>query len=247
VKTFSASAVVSARGLGSSSLGISLAMILVGSVATAGCARDAKGPVSPASPVSLASSSEAGEVTTTSATVATAPRGRADALLGESALDPDGPTSAHVPARLISDAPALGARDEANAPIAPVARWSSRYPDAARMLAAWTREHEATSRELGRWAARNPEQMKTLVDWAITNESETVGAFFFGRSAFTDLRRIADGDRPAVDALVLWIRSARPAAKELAVHPTGLTFATNHEEQLAQARQARTEEPAAAH
>jgi hypothetical protein len=215
-------------------------MIFAGSLglATVGCARQAKEPVSPVSSVSspVSSAVSSTEVTTTSATVAAAPRGRATILATESSLDPDGPTSDQVPARLIPDAPALGIRAEATTTSAPIGRWSARYPDAARMLATWTREHEATARELGRWAARDPEQMKTLVDWAITNESETVGAFFYGRTAFTDLRRVADADRPALDALVLWIRSARPAAKELAAHPTGLAFATNHEEQLAQAR-----------
>jgi hypothetical protein len=229
VKTFSAAPqVLTVSWPLGRSLAAAVAFGAFGALAT-GCAHEARPAVSSSA------------VTTTSASVASGRGDRAETTLvlaNQASLDPDGPTSAH-PASVIPDARTSRAHSDE---IPPMGRWSSRYPDAARLLAAWESDHEGTARKLGSWAARNPEQMRTWVDWAITNQAETLGAFFFDRSTFGELRALADTDRPAVDALLAWIRSATPAAEELAAHPTGLTFAANHRDQLAQAR---AEEPVA--
>jgi hypothetical protein len=174
--------------------------------------------------------------TLTSTTVVAPPAGApvsySDADAGPS-LDPDGPTA--KPGTLtsfIADAPPLRADPVV---ISPLDRWSSRYPDAARLLAEWTEAHGSTASRLARWADRHPDHMATLVDWAITNVGDPLGALFINRVAWDDLRGIVDRDGPAVEDFILWTRRAPAAARELAAHPEGLAFAMTHEAQLARA------------
>ena len=214
---------MSCRSLRSSNSRVFLlpfALSALGAIGTAGCAHEARPAVS------------AGTVTTSAQVPAPGDTNVVDAT-GSPSLDPDGPTENRALPSRIADAPAPTPEPAA---IPAMTLWGSRYPDAARMLASWSREHDASARRLAQWADHNPEQMHTLVDWAITNQSESIGAFFFDRGTFTELRRVADGDRDAVDELVLWIRRAPRAAKELASHPSGLAFVANHEDELSRAR-----------
>jgi hypothetical protein len=199
----------------------------------AGCAHEAKPPAvssvtvtNPSGEVIASTGEPVGITTTTSATVP-------GAAMGDPTLAPvtaDSPSWTPVPNRLIDDAPTIQPRTQA---VPVMSRWPGRYPDAARLLSEWTHDHETTARRLAEWADKNPDQMQTLVDWSITNVSESLGAFFFNRAAWTDFQRIADTDREGVEDFVLWIRRAPTAAKELSAHPSGLAFATTHEAQLA--------------
>ena len=140
---------------------------------------------------------------------------------------------------LIPDAPLERARPTA---VPPMSEWGARYPGAARLFAEWTEANPDGSRELAEWAKAHPDEMENLVDWATTNFGEGVDALFLGRSSWRQLRRIAGEDRAAVQGLLLWIRNAPPAASELAAHPDGMAFATQHVHELRHENRA---EPAA--
>jgi hypothetical protein len=181
-----------------------LSFILACSAAASavGCAHEAAPPVS--------------ATTLTSSYVATEPKPPAHVFEDAMSAPPAGPddlTSNRVPALQIADAPRPR---PAPTTIPPLTRWEERYPDAARLLAAWSQSHGAAAYELGQWTRRQPEQMATFVSWAITNVSEPLGAFFFDRSTFRDLQRVVAEDRDAVDGLLSWIRVAPTAATELA-------------------------------
>jgi hypothetical protein len=141
---------------------------------------------------------------------------------------------------LIPDAPPERPRPVA---VPPMSEWGARYPGAARLFAEWSEAHPQGSQDLAEWAKAHPEEMENLVDWATTNVGDDVDVLFLGRSSWRQLRRIANEDRAAVQGLLLWIRSAPPAASELAAHPEGMAFATQH---LRELRHENRVEPAAA-
>ena len=114
----------------------------------------------------------------------------------------------------------------------PVDSWAGRYPDAATELGRWILSHPETARALAKWQERHPEKMEVLVDWSLTHMYESLGAFLFDRTGWSDLQDIA-GESDGLHGFMDWIRRAPAAATELSAHTDGVTFADQHAESLA--------------
>jgi hypothetical protein len=108
-------------------------------------------------------------------------------------------------------------------------QWSARYPDASHQLADWMGQYAGAAAKMAEWGAANPIQMRTLVDWAATRRYEPLNALLYGRSGWSELRRIALVEEPdGVNELIAWIRRSPHAAVELTQHTNALAWSRLH-------------------
>jgi hypothetical protein len=107
-------------------------------------------------------------------------------------------------------------------------RWASRYPDAAFELAGWVSAHPAAARKLAAWNTNQPEKMITLAGWTATDPYESFDAFRMTRYGWDDLAAIEEKDPDAFRSFLDWMRRSPPAARDLAWHPEGMSYAASH-------------------
>jgi hypothetical protein len=110
---------------------------------------------------------------------------------------------------------------------APLELWRERYPQAARVLDEWVARYPDAAAPVMAWSVDEPDQLEVLVLWAVTSPHESLQTFLTSRTSWRTLAALQHGHPQALDAFTHWVRSARPAAEELALRPGGLAVVAN--------------------